>query len=796
MRGLRKNLRLFFDRYWGIILIVVVVFSFFWKVIFRGLIPLPGDFIAGVYYPWLDYKWGFPVGVPVKNPMTSDVVSLIFPEQMLGVDLMKLGTWPLWNPYILAGTPLLANLQAAPFSPTIFVYFLFEKLTAWSLQIMLQHILVGVFTYILLRHWKVTKLGSVFGGVAFSFSGFNMIFSEWNGHALSAAFIPLTVYFFDKWLLTGRVIDGIGLSVASALQVLSGYPQVSFYTAFALSFLWLVRFFENKRVIMRRTLPLAFFVLLALGLSAVQLLPAAELWYISQRSYEPHPYEWAFLPWTKIITFIAPDYFGNHATANYWGPQDYTSNTGFVGVVSLFVALISLTKLRKNRVVLYLVLLTIFSLLMAFPTPLPIWLWRNNIFGMRAAYAHRITVLFNFSIACLAAQGVDILLRTKRAHAKLSLLVLYLLLGVYGVVTLYFFITTRGNIDSAFVRGIPKYQVALRNLVFPVGILLATTIVVWLSGRLISLRKFGIVVLFGLMLSELFRFGWKFTPFTPRFLAYPETPVTYFLANQEGRYRVTGNRVIPTNMKTPYGIESLEGYETIHTLRISQFLAAVNSGNVGTQPVGRYGMVDDDTSHLLDLTNTRYYLELRRDSRGNPSLAGEIPSRFLSDRFERVFEDKTTVVIQSKSVLPRAFLVYDWEIVKDDREILTKLLDQNFPMSSKVILEEEPELVQVGESRELGNKSSVNYLEYKAQESEIEVDSEKDGILFVSDAYYPGWRAYVDGIETKIYRADFAFRAVEVPGGTHEVQFKYKPDSFSYGLTISVLCLVFLLLRS
>ena len=177
------------------ILPIFVLFSaiaiFFYPVWLKNLVPLPTDFIAGVYYPWLDYKWGYPSGVPVKNPITTDVVSLIYPEQMLGVDLMKKGEWPLWNPYILAGTPLLANLQAAPFSPTIFVYFIFEKLTAWSLQIILQHILAGFFVYILLRWWMVSRVGALLAGLAFSFSGFNLIFSQWNGHTLASAFIPL-----------------------------------------------------------------------------------------------------------------------------------------------------------------------------------------------------------------------------------------------------------------------------------------------------------------------------------------------------------------------------------------------------------------------------------------------------------------------------------------------------------------------------------------------------------------------------------------------------------------------------
>jgi len=226
---------------WPVLVLLGVVLLFFWKVFLLGLVPFPGDFVVGVYYPWLDYKWGFITGVPVKNPIMADVPSYIYPIQTLGVQLMKMGQWPLWNSKILAGTPLLANLQSAPFSPTIFVYFLFDTLTAWSVQVILQHVLAGLFLFALLRHWKVSKTGSVFGGVIFAFSGFNLIWSQWNGHALSAAFIPLFLLFEDRFLERLRFRDGIGVTASLGFMILSGYQQVILYTIVAGGLLWLVR---------------------------------------------------------------------------------------------------------------------------------------------------------------------------------------------------------------------------------------------------------------------------------------------------------------------------------------------------------------------------------------------------------------------------------------------------------------------------------------------------------------------------------------------------------------------------
>lgn len=763
-------------KFWPVGLLVLVVLAFFWKVVLKGQVPIPGDFIVGVYYPWLDYKWGFATGVPVKNPITTDVVSLIYPEQILAVDLLRSGVWPLWNPYILTGTPLLANLQAAPFSPTNFLYFLTDNLSAWSWQIMLQHVLAAVFTYLLLRHWKVSKAGSVLGGIVFSFSGFNLIFSQWNGHTLASAFIPLIILFQDRWFKNGKLLDGAVVSVALTFQLLSGYPQTSLYTAIIMAVFW---FFSMKRQkqFLSRTLIFGVFLLFALGLSGIQILPTVELWGLSQRSFEPHPFEWAFLPWKKLITIIAADYFGNHATRNYWGPQDYTSNTLFIGVIAAGLSLTSLEKIRKRKEILFLAVIATVSLILCFPSPISVFFWEKNIFGMRAASAHRASIIFDFALAALAAYGFDILGSKSKFKYKLVSVAI-------PALTLLGFVVYAYIIRDTIINGNSVFTVAWHNLVIPL-------VVLGVSALIILVRPKYKLLLIPLSIFELFYFGWKFTPFSGRDIVFPTTPVLDFLTSQESKYRITGNRVIPVNMRTPYHLESLEGYETIHPLRISQFLAALNSQISGTNPVGRYGTVDNDVSPLLDLVNTKYYLTHKVDARNNPSLTGEIPSRFDSSRFLKVYEDRSVAVLESKSAVPRAFMVYDWEVSTSDTKILDSLLNPKFPLKDKIILEAEPS-IKVSSNRI--HQYTLKFLDYQPQASLLVVKTDSEGLLFISDAFYPGWQAYVDGAETQIFRADFAFRAISVPTGEHEVKMIYHPDSFYTGLKISGVSLVVLIL--
>ena len=120
-------------------------------------------------------------------------------------------------------------------------------------------------------------------------------------------------------------------------------------------------------------------------------------------------------------------------------------------------------------------------------------------------------------------------------------------------------------------------------------------------------------------------------------------------------------------------------------------------------------------------------------------------------------------------------------IVNDGKQILDMLLNPNFQLNAKIVLEKpiSTRLPDLSSDRQdvRANQYEVKYLDYKEQESRIEVRTQRDGLLFVSDTFYPGWKAYVNGVETKIYKADFAFRAVKVPRGDHEIRFIYKVKS-------------------
>ncbi|OGY12772.1 MAG: hypothetical protein A3A58_00145 [Candidatus Blackburnbacteria bacterium RIFCSPLOWO2_01_FULL_41_27] len=763
------------SNFWPHLLIILVTCLFFYQV-FLGKIPISGDVMVGGYLPWLDYKWGYSTGVPVKNPITSDTISLIFPLRELAVSYIKTGVWPLWNPYLLAGVPLLADFQSAPFSPTNIVYFFTSMINGWTLQVIAQHILAAYFTYLLARYWKISRLGSVVAGLAYAFSGYNILMSSWNVHVLVGAFIPLILLLADKWFKEGKMLSLVFLSLSVALDYFSGYPQLVFYMLLSL-FLLCIWHLRITREYFVKVILLGLFVVLGFLLTAIQLFPAVELILSSQRGVESIPAKWIYLVWQELITFFAPDYYGNHATANYWGYKNYMSNLGFMSVAGFVLATISLNLWQKVREIKFLVLLVVFSLLLAFPTPLAIFVSETGLLGSKAMVSYRVLIIYALAVSLAIGYGLDYWLKNGKRVNLVKPIILP------GAVLLGFGIYTALSYFGGASEEIWKHKVSLRNLILPSLSLLAAFVSFVCAKYFKSLSKISVFVVILAMFVELFYFGWKFTPFTRSDLVYPETPITNYLENFQEPSRVNGfDGIMPVNMGMPYRIEFSGGYEPIYPLNTAKYIAVLNSNNIGVTPQDRFGIIDRMSSPLSDLLNTEYFL-VKTDSL-NFLLKEQKGNEYL----EHVFTDKSVSILKNKNALPRAAMFFDWQTLPKE-EHLGLLIDPKFSYKEKLLIEEEIKFTKQPKS-----DWKVEFTKYASLETILKVTTKTDGLLFVSDTMFPGWKAFRGNEEIKIYLADHMFRAVEVPKGEWEIRFVYKPESFFLGIKVTLASLFILVI--
>ncbi|EKD64924.1 MAG: hypothetical protein ACD_50C00242G0001 [uncultured bacterium] len=156
-------------------------------------------------------------------------------------------------------------------------------------------------------------------------------------------------------------------------------------------------------------------------------------------------------------------------------------------------------------------------------------------------------------------------------------------------------------------------------------------------------------------------------------------------------------------------------------------------------------------------------------------------SLFPDDKFKEIFDDGIYRVFEARDFVPRTFLTSDYIVEKNDEQIIEKLFSEDFDIRRQIILEEDPNV-----SKRLNASGFAGITKYSLNSVVVQTDSLQASLLFLSDVYYPGWKAKIDGKEVKIYRADYTFRAVPVPAGKHKVEFVYNPQGFKYGVLLAV----------
>jgi len=793
------KLRKIFSRFWPIVIIVGIWITIFWPFFKKGLLPIPADIITGVYYPWLDYKWGFPTGVPVKNPLMSDVPSLLYPWRLLAIDELKSFRWPLWNPYYFAGMPLLANFQSAAFSYVNVFFVFFPKAIAWSLGVMSSPLLTLLAVYFFLRNKKLGKIPSLLGAIVFSLSGFEIAWMEYNVLGHTALFLPLLLLAIDKIFSGKKYWLGI-LSFLIALQIFTGYIPIVIYSYLLCLFYVLYSYFlpeKDKIIVWKKYFLLAFFWVMGILLAAVQLFPGVELIQNSIRKVDllVNSSHASYLPLKHLATLLAPDYFGNPATYNYFGKGFYDNFYFFVGTPIVILLAYSLFLLKKQKEMKFWWFSVLFSLLLAFNNPLGKILM--SIFQLSGGVAARALFIADFAFAMISALTLEDLLQKKDLKKMTFCIVQVFLLFL----SLFFF-------SLAFTQ-VRQRDISLRNLIIPFLIYISSSLLLvvanltnpfWArvgffkrrSGKIISGIYLALVFLVALQLTYSAR---KYLSFSKKELIFPSTPTTDFLIEKSKEsnepFRVELGDVVPQNFLTVYGIETTSGYDALLPKRIGEFIVGLNSQK-SSLGVSRVQLINNYHSSLFPLTNTKYIFAKKSIRDGVYGPEGTPPGQFKNtDRFKLAFEDRTVQIYEDLHYLPRVFWVYGYEIAISPDEFMNKF-QSGIDLKEKVILEKEPNLL--AESKEKSKINKVVWNKDSPNEIILTVMSDQLGLVFLSNNFFPGWYAYIDGKETEIYRANYSFQAIAVEKGSYEIKLVYNPLSFRLGMFLSLISFCILLL--
>jgi hypothetical protein len=267
---------------------------------------------------------------------------------------------------------------------------------------------------------------------------------------------------------------------------------------------------------------------------------------------------------------------------------------------------------------------------------------------------------------------------------------------------------------------------------------------------------------------------------------YPRVEAFEFIAQKDDRYRTvslepspnytTPTSVYPANTQMIYGIYDIRNYDAMETDHYWKLL------NIFTQGMMMFWI---DPSHIderfLDSVGIKWVFS-----------RSDLPSGNTSRSYSLIKDYGYYSLFENKDAMPRAFLVYNATFSSNDSEILETLKDTSFDGSSHVILYGCDEQIKHPIT---GTQSRVEIADYQPNSIKIKAVSSDPGFLVLSDTYYPGWNAYVNGDKVEILRANLAFRAVKLSGGKNVVEFKYMPMSFGAGALISLLSMLIIIAK-
>lgn len=770
----------YIKKYWPVIFFLVITVIYSFPYFFGGKIPFPSSYVANNLAPWNKY---LPHG-PIKNGI-PDVAGEIFPMRSLVVDFWKNGIVPLWNPYVFSGTPLLANFQSAVFSPMNLLFGIFSKADAWSILVLLQPLLAALFTFLFCQSLRLSKTASLFSSLSFMFCGYLTVWGSYATMGYTILYLPLVLFLVEKYLQNKKTILLPLIPLVLAISFFSGHIQTWTYVFLATVIYFLVRFFscEYKRYKnynnYKTLLFLGISVFLTLPLVAIQLFPTWEFYQLSGRSLARNA--GSGIPFSYLITLLAPDFFGNPVTRNDWFGI-YAEWSGYTGLVALLLSVFAIAISDKKKKIWPFLAIGIAGILLSVQNPLLSLLSSLPIPIFSNSNPSRAVVLLSFAIAMLSGFGAEELLKDDKKTLNKFLGLLTVVSIIF--ITIIIFILFGKNFFSADVANSLRL-ISLKNLILPLGFMLIVWILMiglWLKPQF---KKIIVICLLLTVVFEMLRFYTKWTPFDDKNSFYAQTGVTDFLQKQKGYYRYYGQ----LNQSAAYlnHVFATDGYEPLNLLSYSELLSGAPDGKlyhdykleVKLQSQEKY------TPRLLGILGVGYLIYGADDIR-NPFV---FPFwKYGAQNYPQLFTDGKYTVFANNSIVKRPQLFSQYQVITNKEKALQTLLSDGFDYNKVLILGSDP-----GLSGQLGSGSAV-IKQYGANKIEMSVSAHKPSLLFLSDNYYPGWQAYVNGRKTEIILADFTFRAVAVPAGNSLVVMNYEPNSFKNGAIISGTTLVLLIL--
>lgn len=779
-------------------------------------------------------KWIFVSGFLVV-PLLFYGKYLVNNRMLFGTDLLGAGSFALryymkeyiarhgwiayWLPGLLCGQPTGAAFYADLYYPTLFARMLLPVEVVWTWTFILHIFAAGLGTYLFLRELKLTEIAAALGGLGYSLAGslLTLTYAGHDGRLIGSALLPFALLFLHRGLTLQQFLWFVLMGVVLALQLLSGHVQKVYYTGLILTAYFIfklvptIRNSPGRTDRLRLTVRLCLYFLFGAGfsltLSAIQYLPIyGNMPYASRGAERGYQYatSWS-MPIIETFDLLTPRFSGGLNT--YWGQNPFKLHSEYLGIIPLLFATLAIVRRWHDQRVRFFAFSFAVTLLMAWGGNTPFYRIPYHLLPGISKFRGPAMIFFiaAFSLVALAGLGIDYLLQHSRsAESKRLRNTTLAVAGAFVVLAMWFAIFKEPTVQilksmvpaNRYEPLTTNYPNLLGGMFFAAAIAVGGAMLAWLllAGKLrpsVVAASLAVVMIADIGISlNLWDESKGYIRSAPRPAEYyAPDEVTAFLKNDTSLYRV-----LPLHYERSddgilliHGIQSTGGQIPNPLQSYQDFIGAGQSvmfaaGNLLNASAMNLANVKYVISYALPDDVSRY------DERSRQTIA-QLRSYFDQPQFELVMRGQRYSIYRNRDVLPRAFLVTDFEVTKDKDATLSRLLSPGFNPGRTALLYSDPGLQRSTDSSLPG---SVTVVSYDANRVVLDVNATKPCLLVLSDNFQPDYRATVDGKPEKVLKAYHTFRAVKVPQGKHEVVFAYSSNYDRIGILMTLASLVFL----
>lgn len=735
---------------------------------------------------------------------SSDQFSTGYAYRYFGAEVLRTtGEFAQWNPYILGGIPYVAAGGAGDvFYPTFILRLLLPVDVGITWSFLLHLFLAGLFTFGLVRALGFAFWPALVAGVAYMMSGqvASLVSPGHDGKMYVSALAPLLLWMIVRAVRDGRLWAWGMIALVTGLAILTPHNQMVYYLAiFAIPFtIWTALRGSDERlprpIAVRRIVIAGAAAALGVGIAALQFFPFyAYLEFGARGTARGYEYATSYsMPPEEMFNFYLPQFSG--MLDAYWGRNYFKLHSEYVGAIVLVIAGLAFGAVWRRKELWFWGIAGLVATLVALGGHTPFYrLWYLLPMMKVVRAPAMIFYIAQLAIAVLGAIGLE---RLLREGVKRTYLIGW---GVFGIVIVI--LAGGGALTSIGQSLAPpeKYGLvepnagaliggALRSFLF----VAAAIGVMWGMGARRLPAAGAAALLVALAAADLWSIERRYFRFSPpASVIYASDPTIEYLQRLE-----EPGRVMVLDVAGGGGPDPVMHGDAL----VAHHVRAV-TGHIGTEfqrwvdVVGGKSPYNALPPNLLKrefrrLTNTRFWLT---DAELPPELP-QLPGARLTRRVGPVRNAAGNEVwlFEFDEPNPAAWVV-PLSLEAAPGDILATVMNPSFDLrraglfdSSAVVQGKQISVLP----EPLSTRASVRYPSSREISVELDGPAPEGSALIVSENWYRGWNALVDGRPATVARADYALMGVPLPPGARRIELSFVDPVYARGKTVTIIALV------